>query len=304
MRVFVAIVFAVFVAGLVGAQFPHPRAQSAWRGAIVRDAAADEVEPPPAPVDAADETQRDAPIATMQVASASTEPAATSTPSPADAAASTPSPADAGEGGGGVHYSVENAVEALGNAVDKIAADAKQQAESAPPHPAEVQEETKDSVVALPTDVPPPLLLPVAGVKPDALHDTFTEARAGGTRPHDAIDIMATAGTPVVAADDGRIAKLFTSERGGLTVYQFDPSERFVYYYAHLESYAPGLVEGKVVHRGDAIGLVGSTGNANPAAPHLHFAVMVLGPEKHWWQASAINPYPLLIAPEGKLAGE
>ena len=137
-------------------------------------------------------------------------------------------------------------------------------------------------------------------------HDLVEQMRrlGGGARAHDAIDIMAPAGTPVTAVADGRIVKLFLSERGGITAYQFDASERFVYYYAHLQAYAPGLAEGQLVHRGDPIGLVGSTGNANPAAPHLHFAVAVLGPEKHWWQAKAINPYPLLIAPEGNLAAQ
>lgn len=199
---------------------------------------------------------------------------------------------------------VARAASAVVEKLEDVAEQSKKQEASSPPHPAEVAEETKESAVEIATDVPPPLLMPVKDVKPDALHDTFTEARAGGARPHDAIDIMAPTGTPVVAVDDGRIAKLFTSERGGLTVYQFDASARFVYYYAHLDAYAPGLAEGQAVQRGDAIGTVGYSGNANPAAPHLHFAVMVLGEEKRWWEGRAINPYPLLIAPEGKLAGE
>ena len=105
---------------------------------------------------------------------------------------------------------------------------------------------------------------------------------------------MAPRGTPVVAVDDGKVVKLFNSKPGGLTVYQFDPDEKLAYYYAHLDRYAPGLAEGTVVKRGDVIGYVGSTGNANPDAPHLHFAVFVLGPEKRWWQGTPINPYPLL----------
>jgi peptidoglycan LD-endopeptidase LytH len=201
-----------------------------------------------------------------------------------------------------VQYNVEQAVEAVDQAVEKLATEAKQQEAASPPHPSEVADEAQESAVALATDMPPPLLIPVHGVAPSALHDTFAEARAGGTRPHDAIDIMAPRGTPVVAVDDGRIAKLFTSERGGLTVYQFDASERFVYYYAHLDAYAPGLAEGNTVRRGDPIGTVGFTGNANPAAPHLHFAVMVLGEAKRWWEGRAINPYPLLIAPDDGLA--
>ena len=107
---------------------------------------------------------------------------------------------------------------------------------------------------------------------------------------------MAPRGTPVLAVDDGRIVKLFDSKPGGTTVYQFDPSEKFAYYYAHLDRYAAGLAEGQQVKRGDVIAYVGSSGNANPAAPHLHFSVFVLGAEKQWWKGTAIDPYPLLTA--------
>lgn len=140
------------------------------------------------------------------------------------------------------------------------------------------------------------LTIPVAGVPKSALADTFTDAR-GADRVHDAIDIMAPRGTPVVAAADGRIEKLFDSERGGLTIYQFEPSGRYAYYYAHLDRYAPTLAEGDSVRRGEVIGYVGSTGNASPDAPHLHFAVFALGPERNWWQGTALNPYPLLAGP-------
>jgi peptidoglycan LD-endopeptidase LytH len=125
------------------------------------------------------------------------------------------------------------------------------------------------------------------------LVDTFTDARSQG-RLHDAIDIMAQAGTPVLAVADGQVEKLFTSERGGLTLYQFEPSGKYAYYYAHLERYAPGLAEKQSLKRGQVIGYVGSTGNASPSAPHLHFAIFVLGPERRWWEGTAINPYPLL----------
>lgn len=145
--------------------------------------------------------------------------------------------------------------------------------------------------------MPPPgssaLLIPVLGVKAEQLTDTYTQSRGEG-RSHDAIDIMAVRGTPVVAVDDGKVVKLFTSKPGGLTVYQFDREEKLAYYYAHLDSYAPGVAEGKVLKRGDLVGYVGSTGNANPAAPHLHFAIFVLAPEKSWWKGTAINPYSLL----------
>jgi murein DD-endopeptidase MepM/ murein hydrolase activator NlpD len=161
-------------------------------------------------------------------------------------------------------------------------------------------DEPATAVPTLPTSLSSPLpsslIVPVSSIKPTALSDTFTDARSGG-RVHDAIDIMAARGTPVVAASDGKIVKLFFSKQGGNTIYQFDPSETFAYYYAHLDSYAPGVSEGRQVKQGDLIGFVGSSGNASPDAPHLHFAIFVLGPEKKWWQGTAINPYPLLHGP-------
>ena len=137
------------------------------------------------------------------------------------------------------------------------------------------------------------LLIPVEGKTAADLDDTFTDARSEG-RSHDAIDIMAAAGTPVLAVADGQIEKLFDSERGGLTIYQFEPSGQYAYYYAHLQRYADGLAEKQTVRRGQLIGYVGSTGNASPEAPHLHFAIFVLGKERRWWEGTAINPYPLL----------
>ena len=138
------------------------------------------------------------------------------------------------------------------------------------------------------------LTIPVQGMAAARLADSFNEVHSG--QRHEAIDIMAPRGTPVIAAEDGRIVKLFTSKPGGLTVYQFDASEKFAYYYAHLDRYAPGLAEGQQVKRGDVLGYVGSSGNASPNAPHLHFAIFVLGAEKRWWQGTAINPYPILTA--------
>lgn len=152
---------------------------------------------------------------------------------------------------------------------------------------------TKETSASAATAGLQPLLIPVQGVGATALQDTFNDARAQG-RSHEAIDIMAPAGTPVLAVADGTVEKLFTSVAGGLTVYQFEPTGRYAYYYAHLQAYAPGLAERQALRRGDLIGYVGSTGNANPAAPHLHFAVFQLGPERRWWQGTAINPYPLL----------
>lgn len=140
---------------------------------------------------------------------------------------------------------------------------------------------------------PDGLLLPVQGIAIADIHDTFGDAR-GSERQHEALDIMAPAGTPVLAIADGTIEKLFTSDRGGLTIYQFEPTGQFSYYYAHLQAYAPGLAEGATVKRGDVLGSVGSTGNADPAAPHLHFAIFQLTPERQWWSGTPINPYPLL----------
>jgi peptidoglycan LD-endopeptidase LytH len=137
--------------------------------------------------------------------------------------------------------------------------------------------------------------LPIRGLKRADIQDTFEQARAAGERRHEATDIMSPRGTPVVAVDNGIIAKLFTSKPGGLTIYQFDSTEKFAFYYAHLDRYAEGLKEGMLVKRGDTIGYVGSTGNADPSAPHLHFAIFELGPEKRWWEGKPINPYPILI---------
>ncbi|WP_349655906.1 M23 family metallopeptidase [Xanthomonas sp. 10-10] len=137
------------------------------------------------------------------------------------------------------------------------------------------------------------LLIPVQGIDRGQLQDTFTDARSEG-RVHDAIDILAPAGTPVLAVADGTVEKLFDSDRGGLTVYQFEPGGTYCYYYAHLQRYADGLAEKQSIKRGQVIGYVGSTGNADPAAPHLHFEIHRLGPEKQWWKGEALNPYPVL----------
>lgn len=137
------------------------------------------------------------------------------------------------------------------------------------------------------------LLIPVQGIGSGQLQDTFTDARSEG-RVHDAIDILAPTGTPVIAVADGTVEKLFNSERGGLTVYQFDPNGTYCYYYAHTERYADGLAEKQAIKRGQVIGYVGSTGNADPAAPHLHFEIHRLGPEKQWWKGEVLNPYPVL----------
>lgn len=146
------------------------------------------------------------------------------------------------------------------------------------------------------------LLVPVEGVRGDALTPGFDLAR--GARQHEALDIMAPTGTPVLAVDDGHIEKLFTSQAGGLTIYQFDPERQHAYYYAHLDRYAPGLAEGDRITRQQVIGYVGTTGNAPKDAPHLHFAIMRLGSEKRWWDGTAVDPYPLLRVGETATARE
>jgi len=135
---------------------------------------------------------------------------------------------------------------------------------------------------------------PVRGLSLGDLRDSFAEVHNG--HPHEAMDIAEPRGTPVLAVVSGTVRKLFLSKPGGNTIYQFDEPGVYCYYYAHLDRYAEGLHEGMRVERGDVIGFVGSTGNANPSAPHLHFAIFELGPEKVWWKGKAINPYPALVA--------
>lgn len=138
------------------------------------------------------------------------------------------------------------------------------------------------------------LTMPVKGVRPEQLRDTFTESRSEG-REHNAIDIIAPRGTPVLAAVDGRIAKLFRSDKGGITIYQLSTDERTVFYYAHLERYADGLAEGRFARRGETIAYVGDTGNATPGNFHLHFQVYLISDPKNIWDGTPINPYPLLL---------
>lgn len=137
------------------------------------------------------------------------------------------------------------------------------------------------------------LLIPVEGVKPEQLTRQFADER-GGNRRHEALDILAARNTPVRAVEDGTIARLFFSKAGGVTIYQFDPSTNFCYYYAHLERYADGLREGQAVRKGQVIGYVGTSGNAPKDTPHLHFAIFRLTPEKRWWEGTPIDPYDVL----------
>lgn len=137
------------------------------------------------------------------------------------------------------------------------------------------------------------LMVPVDGIKFSQLSDTYNAPR-GSERHHEALDIMAPKGTKVFAVADGKVAKLFTSVPGGLALYQFEPTGKFAYYYAHLDKYADGIQEGQALKRGDLVGYVGVTGNSDPKAPHLHFAVVQLTPEKQWWKGTPVNPYPLM----------
>lgn len=143
------------------------------------------------------------------------------------------------------------------------------------------------------TQIKKPLIIPVAGVRPDQLLDTFSQSRSEG-RTHDAIDIMAPAETPVLAAADGQIQKLFQSERGGTTIYQLSADQKLIFYYAHLARYADGLTEGKQVRQGDVIAYVGDSGNAGPGNYHLHFSIAAVSDPKRYWEGTNINPYPLL----------
>ena len=139
------------------------------------------------------------------------------------------------------------------------------------------------------------LAIPVAGIDKASLYDSFSDGR--GERKHEAIDIHAARGTPVIAAGDGCVVKLFRSVPGGITLYQFDPEGNFAYYYAHLDRYADGVKEGTELKRGDVLGYVGTTGNAPPNTPHLHFAIFRLGSDKRWWAGTAVNPYTVFTSP-------
>ena len=140
----------------------------------------------------------------------------------------------------------------------------------------------------------PDLFSPIEGLRASDLQDNYAQVHNG--HPHEAIDIMEAKGTPVRAVVSGTIRKLFLSKPGGNTIYQFDEMGVYCYYYAHLNGYAEGLREGMRVESGDVIGFVGSTGNADPGAPHLHFAIFELGAEKQWWKGKAVDPYPGLVA--------
>jgi murein DD-endopeptidase MepM/ murein hydrolase activator NlpD len=137
------------------------------------------------------------------------------------------------------------------------------------------------------------LIIPVEGVDASRIRDSYTASRGG--RTHDAVDIMAARGTPVIAADSGTILKLRQNEAGGITIYQLDPAERFVYYYAHLDRYRDGLAEGQAIRQGEVLGFVGTTGNSPKNLPHLHFQVMLYRGRGQYWGGEPINPHPYFI---------
>jgi peptidoglycan LD-endopeptidase LytH len=137
------------------------------------------------------------------------------------------------------------------------------------------------------------LEMPVEGIRPEQLVRSYEDKRSG-VRTHEAIDILAPRNTPVKAVDDGTIARLFYSKAGGITIYQFDQSEKFCYYYAHLERYADGLKEGERIKKGQVIGYVGVAGNAPKNTPHLHFAVFRLTAAKRWWEGTPMDPFDIL----------
>lgn len=143
------------------------------------------------------------------------------------------------------------------------------------------------------------LMVPVLGVIPAQLHDSFLAGRSG-SRLHHAIDILAPRGTPVLAADDGRVLRMRSNALGGITIYALDAGERFVYYYAHLQGYAKDLYEGKVIAKGEVLGFVGTTGNAPHDIPHLHFQLMKRPNAARWWDGPPIDPFPYLVLPGAK----
>ena len=140
------------------------------------------------------------------------------------------------------------------------------------------------------------LVVPVAGVTVDRIPDTYKAPRGrDGSRRHEAVDIMAPRGTPVLSADDGRVLKLRKNAAGGTTIYATDPDERIIYYYAHLDRYHEPIREGMKLAKGDTIGFVGTTGNAPKNVPHLHFQIMRMPADRRWWGGEPIDPLPLLV---------
>jgi murein DD-endopeptidase MepM/ murein hydrolase activator NlpD len=138
------------------------------------------------------------------------------------------------------------------------------------------------------------LVIPVAGVGPSRIEDTFSAGRDGGERQHNAVDILAPRNTPVVAADDGVILRMSSNALGGITIYTVDREHEFVYYYAHLDHYRKGVKAGQAIRKGDTLAFVGTTGNAPKNVPHLHFQIMLWPSDGKYWYGEPVNPYPIL----------
>ena len=207
---------------------------------------------------------------------------------PHQVAPSVPTPSDAPSA---VRSQQNGAASIVPTAAARSCADALRPAAGKDAGPS-IREEGRDDVRLLAARG---LAVPVAGIEKGKLYNSFDEGRGAGK--HEALDIPAPRGTPVIAAGDGCVVKLFRSIPGGLTLYQFDPEGNFAYYYAHLERYADEVKEGSQVRRGDVLGYVGTSGNAPANSPHLHFAIFRLGPEKRWWKGTAVNPYAVLTYP-------
>ncbi len=201
---------------------------------------------------------------------------------------------DSGQAGLGAATLVDS-LHGLGIAADSV--NAVDTAASSPSLPSSSRTTDTTSVLASSDELQElagTLLIPVQGVRAGDLHDTFDERRDGGSRPHEALDILAPRGTPVLAATDGPLLKLFSSVAGGLMIYQADATDRFILMYGHLDRYADGLRNGQALRHGQVIGYVGTTGDAAGGPSHLHFAIARGHPSAAWWRGTPVNPYPLL----------
>ena len=178
---------------------------------------------------------------------------------------------------------------------EEVPAEIPRVGDRAGPHDTVAVEATPTEIAALGAS----LLIPVQGIGASALRDSYTEQRGGGSRSHQALDIPAPRGTPVLSATDGRVLRKYSSRDGGLMIYAADASDRFILMYAHLDRYADGLVDGMALRKGEIIGYVGTTGNAPPNVPHLHFALARAVDVRDWWKGTPINPFPLLASPGG-----
>jgi len=137
------------------------------------------------------------------------------------------------------------------------------------------------------------LMVPVAGADMSKVEDSFLDGR-DGERVHHAIDILAPRGTPILSADDGKILRMSNNTVGGITMYTVDPTNRIVYYYAHMDHYNDAMSPGRTISRGDTLGYVGTTGNAPKDTPHLHFQIMRWPADGKYWNGEPIDPFEFL----------